>query len=986
MNLLYRFASRSPSRTKVRNGVRPYTSQALESNKVVQDLGLSISDYGDDLLGNKEAVHRGTKSNLPVLPVEAQEVTSPSEFEETWREFQRLKTSGKMREGARVGEITNFMTILQKSAASEDAERVLAIFHVLPRHHRQPLHYRLAIKSLLRLNEVIRAVNLHSKAALRLRTGPIRTEDIQEIGTASLLRYFILEHENWPMAVQVYGDYLANNHDQTSLKYNQFWDQLQELSLPALYSKAEAITASAIKYAEDCGLVKSRGYRLFAALIVRQAFKSRRGTCDVQRHYSLFQKTKLLKDIGGREYNNAIKQLLVIRDQEHDGAALALYREMRRDNVMPTRNLLDWLLATICNIHSPKQLKIILHDYRQHFGILNKDISRLVIRELARQGDATETHRLFEEYREYYPDETIPPAMYHALLVVHFRRGELDHVLENFEFISSGLGVTPDTACWDMLIAAHFKAGDVDGAQSLFNDLQANGLQPGLETFEIMIGMHCSRGDLTATEAFIKEAKQRGIPNSISIITNQVLALIKNDMFDEAERIAVSALSMNIDGSRTRMWNYLLNAFALQANLEQAFRIHQRMRDLNVTFDDMTYAALLQALVVKKQPYQAFKILRVVMPKEKIRPSPIHYAIVMSGFIKTGEYRRVFQLYNRAKKRSIQPSLSTKGLLLKATTQLDLEENSRPGLDGKDMSLGHAEDLLDEIVENIDPAEIAKREPYKFIGADPVDEAYGSACFEYVIYMYGRLGALDKVSGIWNKYLNASKNWRPGQDVNPSIPMLSALMITHNKNFEHGEVERWWDLALTKAERLARRANVSDILSPGWVLHSRRYLLNRPLLEYMTALSRQQKIDELVATVERLQHAGFALDNKAWNRYVQILSETGRAPEAFRLCEEKLMGNWPGWESLEARHGERMKESIRKLYPETRREHKLIVMYETLVYLASAYMDARSQAAFPQPGQKKPVDLKAIAPRTVEAVMDLPRIDDDMQNLKLRRV
>ena len=195
------------------------------------------------------------------------------------------------------------------------------------------------------------------------------------------------------------------------------------------------------------------------------------------------------------------------------------------------------------------------------------------------------------------------------------------------------------------------------------------------------------------------------------------------------------------------------------------------------------------------------------------------------------------------------------------------------------------------------------------------------------------------------------------------------------------------DLARSSAERVAKRLDATDLSKPGWVLPSQRFRLATPLIYLMKALGEQHDFERITRIIAELQSDGYDLDSRNWNLYVQLLVRNGRILEAFRCCEKKLMDGWKGWPS------QRREQGLSKVVAKTALTNRVqpwlrAPRYPTFVYLAAAILDI--QAA--ESGRLSSLDKDSesekiirVAPRTMEAVNNLPRVDDDLQTDLLRR-
>jgi hypothetical protein len=78
------------------------------------------------------------------------------------------------------------------------------------------------------------------------------------------------------------------------------------------------------------------------------------------------------------------------------------------------------------------------------------------------------------------------------------------------------------------------------------------------------------------------------------------------------------------------------------------------------------YSAFMKSLTAAHQPDRAYSILKKEMPRVGVKVTSVHYAIVMAGFIETGQLGKVFQVQNMMLNCCIKQSMSTRLLVLKA--------------------------------------------------------------------------------------------------------------------------------------------------------------------------------------------------------------------------------------------------------------------------------------------------------------------------------
>ena len=894
------------------------------------------------------------------------------EYEAAWRSFQML--ADMKGEESLTDQTEALLGYLSTSEREVDAERTIELLSRFSTEDWDPPKYRIAIGAWLRLSNLKKAIETHREAMSKVPG---------DVGTSKLLAS-ALASRNWKLAFRAWRDHRQRTHE--SAGQVGVWEQVD--TLPNLINLASSLAASTLKKMEMNSNIQtaegSAPLKQFINTVIFRALEFKSAHITTKNVRQLFL---ILDDFGlmsKRHYENAMHRLLGLGKGPIASSVYRRYRE--REGYMPSQMLLYRLLSFVCKSANLRNIRLIVDDLYAAHGGLDRQAYQAAVGKLATLGDADSVHKLFESFVAQHgaPKDV---TLLRPLLLVHARRAEVDETAWQFRMMSERFGIVPDLQCWNILISVHARVSDIDGAFRCFNDLLSTGLVPDDYTYAILFHLCAKMGDTNVLHELLQLTESRGLKRSLAATDSLVLACINNDDLDEAERIAEAALSMEFDGPRTRMWNYLLNAHSLRRNLDAVTRIHQRMKKAGVPLDGMTYAALMQSLAVLKETSAAYKILRVVMPHDGIEPTAFHYAIVMGGYVNTGETDKVFEAYRRMLSKHIRPTLSNQIPLLKASISAEGTEFGELGLTGEIQELAKTEDLLEEMLNSLDPMDLASKEPIRGINKEPLDDAFMAAPFEFLIFVYGQKGLLEKVQQLYDRYLKHADDRKLKAKVTPTIKLLSALMVAHFRQKQYDEVYKCWDLARSSTERVSKRLDATDLSKQGWVLPSQRFRLATPLLYLMKTLGEERDIESIMRIVAELQAEGYDLDSRNWNLYVQLLAQSDRVEEAFRCCEDELMDGWKGWPSQQRSQG--MSKAIAKIGLANRIQPWLhSPVYPTFVHLAAAMLDIQAAEAgnLSSSGMGSESEkIIRIAPRTMEAVRNLPRVDDELQANLLRR-
>jgi pentatricopeptide repeat-containing protein PET309 len=207
------------------------------------------------------------------------------------------------------------------------------------------------------------------------------------------------------------------------------------------------------------------------------------------------------------------------------------------------------------------------------------------------------------------------------------------------------------------------------------------------------------------------------------------------------------------------------------------------------------------------------------------------------------------------------------------------------------------------------------------------------------------------------------------------------MMAVSLRVHDYGNVQELWELAFERAKKQGQPVQLSKRAK---VLPFHKYALSRSLSIQIISLSRQHNFGKLTRTKKEIEEAGFVLDNRNWNLYIQCLVQAHRYRTAFELCEVELMDGWTGWASL------RWKEPVRNRLPyKLRRLRKnknpvfgapilLRPLLSTFLYLGRAYVHIQDRAIESERAKNLLGYLEGRCVRTVHALRTMNRVDDEI--------
>jgi len=939
---------------------------------------------------------------------------------------------GTLDEGAAVS--SQVTAYLSKSSQGLNLKARLRLFKVIPEQRRKIEDYRNVIEAALELGKV-KLADTHEASAYTRGYG---------VSCAALLFAHYIRAQNFEKAVALW----ERRNDPAILS-----DVEQLDTLPARLSSflaAQAEVDGKVTPAENSvtssfpdELVDKSSPKQLADAMLSLISQSARLMNLVTSEWLLSIMSEMLK-IGALRPGHcfsAIRTLTSLQNRRSTAMAVAVYRNClyHLPAAHPPRYLLGSLLRELAKIEDIPGVRYIMHQFNALHDSADARAYQLCLTVSARTGDVTSVQQYFDEYCSKFG----PPkdhVYFTPLLYVHARLGEVEKTQRQFDRLAREFHMEPNTYWWNILLAAYARRDDLEGAVQKYRDMMDSGIKPNAHTYGTLMGIAAGIGDKESVHAFVDLARENNVQGTNVMIDTLVETYCNNDELEEAEDLAEAATSMNLEGQNTRMWNVLLRTYAFHRDSEAVLRIQERMRDFNVVPDAMTYAALMQSLIYLGKTRDAALILRRLHLSRQVTAGPFHYALLLNAFAKEGNRDMVNTLYEEMLDRFGRVNLSARLSMLHAKVGRNLTNfRAQKGVtDGMDLKM--AEDFLTRMLEELAVSDFASNDPQPGTRRNRVIEAFPSTFFEFMVGVYGLNQALEKAIDLFHRYQDLEQKFpfTGAQTAAPPIQLLTTFMIAYSKRGDFDGVGHIWNTALTEAIRLGRQRNLASLLddtdrsvfepaSPPpqpntpdilittsvvttpkpdltsdsafeplsdpklRIIPAQRFLLSRPLTQYMHALAAQSRHEDVIDIVQRLQHVGFVLNSANWNSYVQILAQSPQSAHqslAYEVFEEKFTPTLPQWPILR-----RMKtiDSFTVTAPtlrnrkvvQSREPDRLFPTYYTLVYLAAAMQGFMERGEAAGPVQLE--HLRSRAPQTVSAVSQMPYLRDEIQGVLLRR-
>jgi pentatricopeptide repeat-containing protein PET309 len=925
--------------------------------------------------------------------------------------------------------------------------QVLQLFDELPEDKRRLSSYRAAVAAYVSLRVVGPALQLLEGVPAAFEMDPDYT------GIDLVMRRTIID-EQWDLSLRVFKLYLEQRRpfrQRVSIETLISWGD----KLPALWSglatlhRLEDYQQSFIRHIREfqheveSTPKKKEAVSLFLTTFVPYVMKQilqnnlDRDTPVIGYFRRLIRDVKSLNIPTAIFYEHTIKQLLQLPSgnvtKDMIKLRLELYAEYRQlcldssgsAGIQPSLNLLRNSIVHHCDHQEHAQAYSLIQDHLTFYPNepMRAGLLKYLVHFSADHGDIAQTQQYVEAMRTNYP-KLVDLNLVHGLIFACARQADVSGAIEQFNRIRTEFGLVPDTACWNTLLLAYVRAEDLDGAIDCFNTLMGNEVQPDKITFGTLLDLCAQRGDVEAFETLFSRAERMGIDLSkdMRARSGYVQVFLQAGDPEGAEAIAQGMLKSwqagNLEGQAlTHTWNLLIQHHALNQDIASARQRYMEMVTNGIALDSWTYGSLMRALCQVKQTNAAYKILRETMPLNKLRAHALHYAIVMTGFLREGgeQLKLAIDAYQMMMKQGVPQTVSSQGASLQT-----LGASDKANLKARRVKRTRSYYQLTEVEAAVEKmvaesaGQLVYREPQhqsqrgsSHFGAAP-QNFYG-----ILISLYAQEGVLKAC----RKLLKKAEQVAPSVD-NYVVPLqlLTGAMEAQLKEGKHAEVAESWQLALASASRLTKTISQAaqpesptqshtptvdsdSLVDPSVraryeesrISNNRRNVLYKASRLYIRSLIDPSNPDPTAlqraqSTMRDLLVNGYTLDVFTWNELVTALAERGHIGDAFAICEEHLMPSFPGWRNLYPsyiRH-DRRGHTWMELRNYDIKPSSIIPRYKTLIVLASELRkikkDERNGVGYIESEKAWLQEvLERRAPNTLRAIETMPRTNDSLQ-------
>ncbi|KAL3837840.1 hypothetical protein ACJIZ3_022431 [Penstemon smallii] len=277
---------------------------------------------------------------------------------------------------------------------------------------------------------------------------------------------------------------------------------------------------------------------------------------------------------------------------------------------------------------------------------------------------------VYEVYDEMLRTYGVKPDVYTFNLLIRgfCMNSRVDEAFRMFKEMEK-FDCEPDLITYNTIVDGLCRAGKVKIAQNVVNGMykKSEDMRPNVVTYTTLIRGYCGKQEINEALETLKEMVDSGIkPNEVTYNTI-IKGFCECQKFDTIKEILGECQGFLPD---TCTFNTMINAHCSRDNLEEAFKVFEKMKEINVKQDSATYSMLIRALCKKGNFIKAQELLDELYEKEILLhnkgciPLAASYNPIFEYLCKNGKTKKAERVFRQLMKRGTQDPCGYKTIIL----------------------------------------------------------------------------------------------------------------------------------------------------------------------------------------------------------------------------------------------------------------------------------------------------------------------------------
>ncbi|RYR72005.1 hypothetical protein Ahy_A02g006210 isoform F [Arachis hypogaea] len=289
---------------------------------------------------------------------------------------------------------------------------------------------------------------------------------------------------------------------------------------------------------------------------------------------------------------------------------------------------------------------------------------------LLRRGRTNMARAVYDEMLGTYG---VTPDVYtYNILIRGFCKNS--YIEEGFRFFKEMMSFDcdPDVVTYNSLVDGLCKAGKVSIAHNLVNGMnkKCKDLNSDIVTYTTLIRGYCMKQEVDKALFILEEMTSRGLKPNVITYNTLIKGLCEAQKLNKVKDILGQMMGDGTFIPDTYTFNILIHAHCSAGNLDEAFKVFENMKNLQVPADSASYSVLIRSLCQRGDYDAAEKLFDELYENETLlsnygsKPIAASYSPIFQYLCEHGKTKKAEKVLRQLMKRGTQDPLSYKTVIM----------------------------------------------------------------------------------------------------------------------------------------------------------------------------------------------------------------------------------------------------------------------------------------------------------------------------------
>ncbi|VFR01942.1 unnamed protein product [Cuscuta campestris] len=222
----------------------------------------------------------------------------------------------------------------------------------------------------------------------------------------------------------------------------------------------------------------------------------------------------------------------------------------------------------------------------------------------------------------------------------------------------------PDVVIYTSLVQGWCRAGNIEKAQEVFNDMKLARIKPNVYTYNIVIDALCRCGQITRAHDVFADMIDAGVNPNVVTFNNLMRVHVKAGRTEKVLQVYNQMKKLGCSGD-TITYNFIIQSHCKDENLDEATKVLNLMVNKGVAPNASTFNPILGCIAnAKQKDVNAAHRMHARMNELKCEPSTLTYNILMKMFVDLKSIDMVLKLKKEMEESRVEPNVTTYKVLI----------------------------------------------------------------------------------------------------------------------------------------------------------------------------------------------------------------------------------------------------------------------------------------------------------------------------------